>query len=257
MDHHILSGTNFGLVSIIMPNYNGQKYLQAAIDSVLAQSYENWELIIADDNSDDHSLEIIQSYKDPRIHLICNSHNCGAAVSRNKAITEASGRWIAFLDGDDLWEKEKLENHIAFMLEKEAAFSFTHYRVMDASGAVVSEFSPKKDRYNFRMILKHCYIGCSTAIYDTEKLGKVYMPENAEKREDFACWLSILRSGFDAVCFHKCLATYRIHNHSVSSNKLQLIRYQWNVYKMVEKLSFMDSVWLMMHWAVKGVLKYK
>ena len=232
-------------------------YIEKTIQSVIDQTYQNWELIIVDDCSTDNSVEIIESFHDDRIRLLHNLENSGAAVSRNHAIREANGRWIAFLDSDDLWASSKLLAHLQFMLETGAVLSFTDYTVVDSDETVITDFVPNRKVYDYRTILKHCYIGCSTAIYDAEKLGRVYMPENAEKREDFACWLSILRDGKTAECFHQSLTTYRVHTKSVSSNKMQMIKYQWNVYRKVEKLSIIKSAYYMMHWAIKGVLKYR
>lgn len=249
--------TDYGLVSVIMPNYNSEKFIKDTIDSVLAQKYQNWELIVVDDCSTDSSLEIIQQYEDSRIRIIRNTVNSGAAVSRNNAIEAANGRWIAFLDSDDLWDSDKLTAQLAFMNENNCSFSFTHYSVLNGENKLITEFSPAKDVYDYNTILKHCYIGCSTVIYDREKIGKVYMPTNAMKREDFACWLKILKSGENAVCFHECLTTYRVHSSSVSSNKFRIVKYQWNVYRNVENLSILKSTFYMFHWAIKGVLKYR
>ena len=246
-----------GLVSIIMPSYNSAKFIKETVDSVISQSYENWELIIVDDCSTDDSLSIIESFDDARIKVIKNDVNSGAAVSRNNAIEAAEGRFIAFLDSDDLWDKDKLAKHLAFMTDSNISFSFTHYSVLNSDNEVITEFSPKKDEYDYTTILKHCYIGCSTVIYDRERIGKFYMPTDAVKREDFACWLQILKTGENAVCFHDCLTTYRVHSNSVSSNKLKIVKHHWNVYRKVEKLSFIKSVYYMAHWAIKGVLKYR
>ena len=208
MCNHCSKETDFGLVSIIMPNYNGEKYLKETIDSVIAQSYENWELIIVDDCSTDNSLAIIGQYDDARIHLIASQENCGAAVSRNKAIDAANGRWFAFLDSDDLWHKDKLSLQLQFMCEEKCAFSFTHY-YFDRDDGKLNEFAPKRDKYDYKAILKHCYIACPTVIYDSAVLGKVYMPVDAVKREDFGCWLRILRQNVQAYCLHKCLTTVK------------------------------------------------
>ena len=173
MCNHRSEETDFGLVSIIMPNYNGEKYLKETIDSVVSQSYRNWELIITDDCSSDNSLEIIERYGDERIRVIASKENCGAAVSRNKAIAAANGRWLAFLDSDDLWDKDKLSLQLKFMNEEKCAFSFTHY-YFDRNDGALKEFAPPKDRYDYKAILKHCYIACPTVIYDSVVLGKVY-----------------------------------------------------------------------------------
>lgn len=255
----ISSGANadYGLVSIIMPLYNSSDYIKATIDSVIEQTYKNWELIIVDDCSTDNSLRIVQQYDDIRIRLIKNTVNSGAAVSRNNAIKAAKGRWIAFLDSDDLWEKDKLLQHIGFMLKENTPFSFTGYNVLNSENKIIAVFEPSKDIYKYSMILRHNYIGCSTVIYDANVLGKVYMPVEAIKREDQACWLRILKNGVDAVCFHERLTTYRVYNSSVSSNKFKMVKYQWDVYRKVERLPLIKSVFCMMCWAVLGVLKYR
>lgn len=255
--HECETDIDYGLVSIIMPNYNSGEFIKETIDSVLAQTYTNWELIIVDDCSTDDSLAIVKRYADDRIRIIKNEENSGAAISRNRAIESAMGRWIAFLDSDDLWSSNKLSKHLKFMAETNTAFSFTHYLVLNSENQIINEFTPSKDEYAYVDILKHCSIGCSTVIYDSERLGKRYMPPEAVKREDFACWLQILKEKTRAVCFHELLTTYRIHNNSVSSNKFHMIKFQWNVYRRVEKLSFFKSLYYIAHWAIRGVLKYR
>ena len=252
-----MSDTVKELVSIIMPNYNGAKYVRESIDSIIAQSYENWELLFVDDCSTDESLKIVESYNDKRIRILQNETNLGAAISRNNAIREAKGKWIAFLDSDDVWDKDKLSKHLEYMSKNQVEFSCTSYFVVDEQNKPIKEFAPAKDEYGYYDILKHCYIGCSTVIYDCEKIGKVYAPENAPKREDFACWLSILKNGKKVACFHESLTTYRLRKGSVSSNKFGLIKYQWNVLRRVEKISLVKSAYYMVHWAIKGFLKYR
>ena len=248
--------TDYGLVSIIMPNYNSEKFIKATVDSVIAQTYQNWELIIVDDCSTDGALSIIEQFDDARIRVIKNQVNSGAAVSRNNAIDAAGGRWIAFLDSDDLWAENKLSEQLEYMAEKQCAFSFTRY-YFDKGEGELSEFAPSKDEYDYTDILKHCYIACPTVIYDSSVLGKVYMPTDAVKREDFGCWLRILKQDVNAHCLHKCLTTVNIHVGSVSYNKGKMIKHQWNVYRKVEKISLFKSMYYMAHWAIRGVLKYK
>jgi glycosyltransferase involved in cell wall biosynthesis len=248
---------DFGLVSIIMPNYNSARFIKETIESVLAQTYNNWELIIVDDCSTDNSLEIIREYTDNRIKLLQNQKNCGAATARNNAIEMAEGRWIAFLDSDDLWTPEKLSKQIAYMIENEIAFTYTDYDVVDEQNNIITTFIPKLNICTYTDILKHNYIGCLTVVYDSYKLGKVLMPIDATKREDFACWLSILKSGERAHCLHECLSKYKVHSKSVSSNKFKMMKYQWLVYRKIEKLSLCKSLYYMAHWAIWGVLKYR
>ena len=246
-----------GLVSVIMPNYNSEKFVTDTIKSVLAQTYKNWELIFVDDCSTDNSLDIVRSFADERIKIIKCETNGGAAVARNVAIDAARGRWMAFLDSDDIWHPQKLERQLAFMTENNYGFSFTHYGVIDDGNKEISEFKPVKDKYSYRDILKHNHIGCLTAVYDVEALGKVYMPTNAAKREDLACWLAILRSGTEAYCLHDVLASYKVHSGSVSSNKVKMIKYQWNVYRKVERMNPFKSAYYLIHWGISGIFKYR
>ena len=252
-----MEAKNYGLVSIIMPCYNAAAYIKETVESVLAQTYPQWELLVVDDCSTDDSLAILAGITDPRIRVLKNETNSGAAATRNVAIEAANGRYIAFLDSDDLWHPEKLAEQLAFMTEKDCALSFTHYAVINGNAEPITVYTPKKQEYYYADILKHCSIGCSTVVYDTEKLGKVYMPTNAPKREDAACWLQILRGGEVAHCLHKPLMTYRIHTNSVSSSKVKMIRYQWHLYRKVEGLSLVRSAYCMTHWAIKGFLKYR
>lgn len=251
------SAVDYGLVSIIMPNYNSEKYVGATIQSVIDQTYQNWELLFVDDCSSDASLELVKSFQDDRIHIFSMKENGGAALARNRAIEEARGRWIAFLDSDDLWAPNKLEKQISYMQENDISFSYTDYEVIDESNKIISTFKPRLSVCNYKDILKHNHIGCLTVIYDSDKLGKVYMPTNAIKREDIACWLSILKNGERAYCLHECLARYKVHSNSVSSNKFKMMKYQWQVYRKVEKLSSVKSFYYLFHWAIMGVLKYR
>lgn len=248
-----------GKVSVIMPCYNGAAFISCAIDSVLNQTYQDFELIIVDDCSTDNSVEIINKYskKDGRVKLFVNAVNSGAAKTRNFAIEKAEGRWIAFLDSDDIWTADKLFNHLNFMVKSAVYFSFTPYDIIDLGGEKISSFYPFKSEYVYEDILKTNSIGCSTVIYDVEKLGKVFMPEDAVKREDMACWLKILKTGEKAILFNEPLTLYREGGKSVSSSKTKMIKYQWLVYRKVEKLSFFKSAFYMVHWAINGLKKHK
>jgi len=246
-----------GLVSIIMPNYNGSKYVKETIESVIAQTYTNWELLFVDDCSTDNSLEIVEAFNDERIHIFIMKKNGGAAIARNKAIAEARGRWIAFLDSDDLWMQEKLEKQVAYMKNNDIVFSYSDYEVIDENNRTLSIFKPRLDVCRYKDILKHNYIGCLTVIYDSDRLGKVIMPTNAIKREDVACWLSILKKGNNAYCLHECLAKYKVHSNSVSSNKFKMMKYQWLVYRKVERINVFSSFYYLICWAIMGFFKYR
>lgn len=252
----VIKSTMNKLVSVIMPNYNSGKYISQAIESVLNQTYENVELIIVDDCSTDNSIEIIKSFqnKDNRIKLFKNEKNSGAAVSRNRAIKEANGVWIAFLDSDDIWMPDKLEKQIGFMTDNGYHFSFTHF-YFDKNGEL-SEFSVKDDSYDYYSIIKHNHIACPTVIYNSDILGKNYMPEDAIKREDFGCWLKMLKKYGKIYCLHESLLVVKIHEGSVSKSKIKMVKYQWNVYRRVEKIPFFKSCFYMLCWAFYGLKKY-
>ena len=251
------SDKDYGLVSIIMPNYNFEKHLSLSIQSVLKQTYPHWELLFVDDASTDTSLDVVRSFQDERIKVFVSEKNSGAACARNKAIEAAEGRWIAFLDSDDCWKPEKLEKQLAFMVENDIAFSYTDYDVVDDDHVVLSTYRSRLCVCTYRDILKHNHIGCLSAVYDSEKLGKVFMPIEAVKREDMACWLTILKPGRKAYCLHECLAEYRMHSKSVSANKIKMMKYQWLVYRKVEKIGLFKSLYYLASWAIIGFSKYR
>lgn len=245
------------LVSIVTANYNAEKFIVETIDSVLSQSYQNWEMIIVDDCSTDGSIGIVKEYiaKDSRIRLIQLEQNSGPAVARNRAIEEAKGRYIAFLDSDDIWKPEKLEKQIAFMQENHIDFSYAAYNLIDEDGAEKGYFSiPEKQ--NYIDLLKTCSIGCLTAIYDIKKLGKIKMP-NIKRAQDYALWLRILKKTKYAYGLNEILGTYRLRNTSVSSNKFKKAKYQWKVYREVEKMGLFKSTFYFAHYAINGFRKYK
>ena len=245
------------LVSIITPSYKSERFISQTIESVLAQTYKNWEMIIVDDVSPDNSNEIIEEYskKDSRIKLIKLEKNSGPAVARNRAIEEAKGRYIAFLDADDLWHPEKLEKQIAFMSKNDLAFTYSSYNLMDEEGNSLGSFKTK-EKITYSEMLKTCSVGCLTAIYDTKKLGKVYMP-NILKRQDYGLWLKILKEINTTKGIVEPLGTYRILKNSVSSNKINAAKYQWKIYREVEKLSLVKSAYYFVQYAYYGFKKYK
>ncbi|UTJ07345.1 glycosyltransferase family 2 protein [Arcobacter roscoffensis] len=225
-------------VSIITPSYNSKEVISRTIDSVLSQTYQNWEMIIVDDVSKDNSNEIIKEYteKDNRIKLINLDKNSGPAVARNKAIAEAKGRYIAFLDADDLWKPKKLEKQISFMTEKDCALSYSSYETMTEEGKLLDKVIMPPSKLSYKDLLKTNYIGCLTAIYDTQKVGKVYMPL-IKKRQDYGLWLKILKKTDYAYCIEEPLATYRLMSNSVSSNKFKLLKYNYLLFREYEGFS--------------------
>jgi glycosyltransferase involved in cell wall biosynthesis len=244
-------------VSIITPSYKSSKFISQTIESVLNQTYKNWEMIIVDDASPDDCNKTIEVYiqKDSRIKLIKLKKNSGPSVARNRAIGEASGRYIAFLDADDLWHPEKLEKQIAFMDKNNLSFTYSSYDLIDEEGNDLGSFKTKQ-KITYSEMLKTCSVGCLTAIYDTEKLGKVYMP-NMLKRQDYGLWLKILREINITKGILEPLGTYRILKNSVSSNKINAAKYQWKIYREVEKLSLVKSMYYFLQYAYNGLKKYK
>ena len=246
------------LLSVIIPVYNVEKYLQKCVNSVLKQTYQNLQIILVDDGSKDNSGMICDKLAemDTRIEVI-HKENEGQAKARNVGLDLAKGEYIAFLDSDDLWTSDKLSRQLSFMVEKDVAFSFTHYDVINELGEKQTEFKPKKSEYTYKQILKHNSIGCLTVVVDVEKVGKVYMPEEAVKREDFAAWISVLEKGEKAYCLDQTLAKYRLHANSVSSKKVKMIKYQWRVLRKVFKFNPFKAVFYLVCWAVSGVFKYR
>lgn len=246
------------LVSIIMACYNSEKYIRDTVDSVLRQSYPTWELIIIDDNSKDNSVSIVNTYinKDTRIKLIEQKNNNGPAITRNLGIKEAKGRFITFLDSDDIWEQSFIEESLKFQKEKNVTFTFASYyrRNEDFSRDNGTFYVPKK--VNYSSLLKTCPISCLTAMYDTKKLNKMYMPMIL-KRQDYGLWLAILKKTDYAYGINKPLATYRMREGSVSRNKFKAAQYQWRIYRKIERLNIFKSIYFFVHYAYNGFKKYK
>ena len=244
------------LVSIITPCYNADKYIEATIKSVLSQTYKNWEMVIVEDASSDNSFDVISQYveKDNRIKLIQNSSNIGAASSRNKAIEYASGKYIAFLDSDDIWFSDKLEKQIMLMKNDNIIMSYSAYETIDKEEHTIGCFSvPSKVTY--ADMLKTSTIGTLTMVYDAEVIGKCYFKECGH--EDYVVKLEILKKIPYAQGINETLAKYRILDTSLSSNKFRAAKWQWYIYREVEKLSLSRSIYYFIHYAYHGIIKYK
>ena len=242
-------------VSVIMPTYNCGKYIAAAIRSVQAQTYDNWELWVVDDCSTDETAQILEPFlEDTRIHYHCMDENGGPAPARNYGLCRAEGRYIAFLDSDDLWYPEKLEKQLAFMQRTSGCcFSCTAYGKMDEQGNSLHRVMvpPAKAGY-WKMFFLSDPIGNSTVVYDRNYFGLVQAPL-VRKRNDYGLWLQMLRDG--AVCYgmEDTLMQCRIREGSVSYNKIKLVRHQWYLYRHVEKLNLPLCVIGILCWAfVKG-----
>ncbi len=244
-------------VSIIIPMYNAEQFIEETLRSVLKQTYQLFEVLVVDDCSTDRSLEMAQRFraKDDRVKIIGLSKGVGAAGARNVAIDSAQGRYIAFLDCDDLWVEDKLEKQLLFMQENNVHFSFGAYEKIDEFGVHIGNIGvPAKVSY--LDLLKTNVIGCLTAIYDTEFYGKIYMPENT-KREDFALWLLLLRKGEKAYGMQQILAKYRVHSGQSSAKKLNMAAETWRLYRNIEQLSLVKTCYYFLHYAARGFLRAK
>lgn len=232
------------MASIVTPAYNCETTIKETYESIKGQSFSSWEWIVIEDHSTDRSYDVLRKLaeKDDRITLLRTDVNSGAAVARNLGIEHASGRYIAFLDADDLWYPEKLSHQISFMEKDQISLSFTDYDILTGNGKTKREHV-KKEHITYRMLLTRNYIGCSTAVYDSSKLGKVYMPEDCEKREDHGIWLDITRTGVPAYRLDESLATYRLSDSSVSSKKMKMIRYQYRLFRRHEKFGPIKSTY--------------
>ena len=214
-------------------------------------------MLIVDDGSTDDSPSVIERYVsiDDRIRLIRLKQNSGVAVARNTAIAEAKGRYIAFLDSDDLWMPEKLAKQLQFMEEKDAVVTSTAYFKMDEFGNIKDEVVNVPERTTYAELLKSNVIGCLTAMYDMSKIGKVYMSKVGH--EDYTLWLKILKMGYDSYGLPIPLAIYRVRGASVSGNKIKAARYQWKIYREIEKLSLANSLIYFLQYAYHGLKKWR
>lgn len=247
--------SNKPMVSVIMPTYNCGQYIEESIQSVLAQTMDDWEIQIVDDCSGDNTHDLILPYihKDSRIHYHCLTQKSGASPARTEAIKYAKGKFIAFLDSDDLWNPEKLEKQIRFMEKDHILFSATGYEQIDECGNSkgLTLMPPVQVDY-WNMIRFSDPIGNLTVMYDQEVLGKYEVPD-IEKRNDFALWLRILHDVDYCWGLQENLAKYRIHKGSLSYNKLNLVKYHWRLYHDIEKIGLTSSLWGIARWAlVKG-----
>ncbi len=221
------------LVSIITPLYNSEAFIEDTITSILNQTYSNWELLLIDDCSTDNTIKIAEHFvsKHPNIKLIKNQVNSGAAISRNKGITEAKGNFIAFLDADDLWKPNKLEVQVSFMQTNNCDVSFSSYEQIDEVGQPLNKLVKALPSLSYSKYLKTNYIGNLTGMYNASTIGKIMAP-NLRKRQDWLLWLTaIKKSGKPALGINTSLAYYRVRQNSMSANKFSLLKHNYWVYK--------------------------
>ena len=229
------------LVSIIMPSYNTERYIESSVRSILAQTYDNWELIIVDDCSTDNTDTIIASIKDNRIRYIKNKCNSGAAVSRNKALREAQGRWIAFLDSDDPWHPEKLEKQIRFMQENGYSFSYTNYSEINEQSQPLGRMVTGPKRITKTGMYNYCWPGCLTVMYDASVVGLIQIAD-IKKNNDYAMWLKVCKKA-DCYLLDETLARYRKRSGSISNHGyVTLIKWHYTLYREAEKQSAIISL---------------
>lgn len=243
-------------VSIITPAHNSAPYIEETIQSVVNQSYQNWEMIIVDDASKDESLKIMNLWaqKDERIKVIPLTENVGAAKARNIALEKAKGRYIAFLDSDDIWFENKLKEQLSFMESNQYAFTMTAYEVMNADGTPTGKIVECPQSINYKEYLHNTIIGCLTVMIDQEKVGKVRMPE-IRSSHDMALWLKILKQVFECHGINKPLGAYRVLPKSNSSQKIKAAKDVWRVYREIEHLSFLYSIHCFFGYAYHAIMK--
>lgn len=229
------------LVSIIMPSYNTADFISKSIESVLKQTYTNWELLIIDDCSTDNTDEIVGAYKDERIVYLKNEGNCGAAISRNRALKLAKGRWIAFLDSDDLWYPTKLEEQLMFMEKNGYSFSYTNYREVDENDEVNGVEVTGPNRITKRDMYHYCWPGCLTVMYDAKKVGLIQITD-IKKNNDYAMWLKIVKK-VDCYRYDKVLAMYRKRFGSISNHGyIKLLKWHYKLFREVDDRNCLVAV---------------
>ena len=242
-------------VSIITPAYNAARYIGEAMASVQAQTLPDWEMVVADDASSDETAAIVAAagQQDPRIRLIRREHNGGSGPARNAALAVARGRFVAFLDSDDLWLPAKLERQVAFMKDQGCALSYTAYRRVSSDGGDVGRLIPVPPRMTYGALLHNTAIATLTAMVDTAQTGPLQMAEM--RRDDYILWLSLLRRGFAARGLQEDLARYRAVGGSLSSRPGRSAAWVWLVYRQAEQLGPLRSAWCLANYGARAALK--
>lgn len=244
------------LISVIMPAYNAEKYIETAINSVIDQSYKEWEIIVIDDCSTDNTCKIVQGIDDVRIRYIRNSVNLGAAESRNAGIRKAQGEWIAFLDSDDCWEKDKLSIQMEYAERFNAEFVFTGSAFMDEEGNLSSSVLSVPERVGYEKLLYQNVISCSSVLIKKWLMEKYPMHGSKDVHEDFLTWLIILKeNNIEAVGINEPLLVYRVRRGSKSGNKLKAAVMTFRVYRNIG-LSIPVAFYYWVWYVWKSIGKY-
>lgn len=242
-------------VSIITPCYNSSPFLEETIRSVMNQTFTDWEWLITDDRSTDNSREIIQKNNDSRIKLIISEKNGGAGHARNLSLKEASGRYITFLDADDFWEPNFIEEMVSFMKKENAEIAYSNYaRCNENLVPQIEDFKADKE-VTFNNLLKTCRLSLLSSMYDSQRVGKEFFPEGS-KREDHVMWLNLLKKIPVGKPLPKTMAKYRMHASSISRKKQNIVKDQYLVYKDFMGFSTLKSLYYTANWALNGFMKY-
>lgn len=245
------------LVSIVTPAYNASRFVVDTIASIQAQTHQTWEALVVDDCSSDNTGEIVKKIaaRDARVKYVPHVVNKGPAGARNTALEHAAGRYVAFLDSDDLWLPEKLERQLAFMKQTAAVLSFTEYRRITEDGTATGRHITVPASLRYADLLKNTAIVTSTTLVDRHQLGQIKLQNTYY--DDFALWLSILRRGYAAYGLQEDLVRYRIVGRSVSRSKTNSAKWVWRTYRDIERLNFPYAVWCFANYALRGYLKYR
>lgn len=231
-----------GLVSIIMPAFNSEKFILEAIQSVKMQTYANWELLIIDDCSSDATVDLIskQELLDSRIKVFKLINNSGAGIARQLGIDNARGQYIAFLDSDDLWKPKKLETQLNFLDKNDLAVTFSSYELINENGFPLNTLIKAPNKVTYNQLFYCNWIGNLTGIYDTTKCGKIAI-SNFRKRQDWIMWLDILKAKGFAISCQESLAFYRVRKNSISASKISLLYSNFTVYKNYHNQNFIHA----------------
>lgn len=246
-------------ISIVVPVYNAADYIEQTISMVQKQTFTDWELILVEDCSKDHSRQVLEEItdklKDPRIRVIYKEKNEGAAKARNTGLMAAVGQYLAFLDADDIWKETKLEKELAFLQKQKAGFVFTAYEFGDEQGIGTGKIVKVPDTLSYKQALSRTVIFTSTTLFDMGKIGRELLTMPEVPSEDSATWWQILKAGHTAYGYPEVTTIYRRPPKSLSSNKGKAIQRIWYLYRNVEKLSFITSVWCFVGWAFRATLR--
>ncbi|MCB2852812.1 glycosyltransferase family 2 protein [Streptococcus suis] len=242
------------LVSIIMPSWNTAKYISESIQLVLDQTHQNWELIIVDDCSNDETEKVVSHFKDSRIKFFKNSNNLGAALTRNKALRKARGRWIAFLDSDDLWHPSKLEKQLEFMKNNGYSFTYHNFEKIDESSQSLRVLVSGPAIVTRKMMYNYGYPGCLTFMYDADKMGLIQI-KDIKKNNDYAILLQLCKK-YDCYLLNESLASYRIRKKSISHDKIsKKLRSHYDLFHICDEQPPLKSLWFAVFNMYYGILK--